>query len=104
MGDMLELGPRQDGLHADVGRLVEGHGFDLLVTVGPLGRHIAEGALGAGMRPAAVTHFPDVETLVGDLANLVQAGDTVLVKGSRAMELEKVVAAMGSLTGDGQRG
>jgi UDP-N-acetylmuramoyl-tripeptide--D-alanyl-D-alanine ligase len=92
LGDMFELGDHADALHAQVGRGAASAGVDLLVTVGPLSRHAADAARGAGL---AETHAFDEP---GDAAKLVReharAGDVVLVKASRGMRLERVVSEL----------
>ena len=42
LGDMLELGPEEADYHRQAGRLVKRLGWDVLVAVGPLARHLAE--------------------------------------------------------------
>jgi UDP-N-acetylmuramoyl-tripeptide--D-alanyl-D-alanine ligase len=91
LGDMQELGPAEIALHAQAGREARRHGVQRLYASGPLARAAAE-SFGAGAR-----HFPDVEALIEALAtDLAAAGAdvAVLVKGSRAARLERVVAAL----------
>ncbi|MDI6893125.1 MAG: UDP-N-acetylmuramoyl-tripeptide--D-alanyl-D-alanine ligase [Bacillota bacterium] len=94
LGDMLELGSRTVPGHREVGRLVARLGLDHLVTVGPHSRELARAAREEGMpapRIARVDAAPEAARLVSDL---VKEGDVVLVKGSRGMKLEQVVAAL----------
>ena len=71
--------------------------MDLLVTVGELGAEIAQGALEAGMDPAAVTVTGGSDTYA-DTADYLKAilreGDHVLFKASRSMKLETMVEAV----------
>jgi UDP-N-acetylmuramoyl-tripeptide--D-alanyl-D-alanine ligase len=91
LGDMRELGPGAPALHRDVGMHVADQGIAQLIACGPLSRQIAEGARGAGM-PAARIHEAADSTAGAVLCKgLAQAGDTVLVKGSRGMAMERVV-------------
>ncbi len=97
LGDMRELGADTEALHKAVGAEVARHGVERLVTVGALGRYIAIGAAEAGM-PAACIHAteesaPYAETAAWLCARL-RAGDVVLFKASRAMELESLSAAV----------
>ncbi len=94
LGDMLELGDYAETAHRQVGRVVARARIDRLVTVGPRSVVLADAAVEAGLDPARVTRF------VGDAAQaeaaaavlaFVRPGDTVLVKASRGMKLEKVV-------------
>ena len=93
LGDMLELGPDEERLHREIGAAAASVA-DALVTVGERGRWIAEGARAAGLR--RVTDVRDAEEAVlaveRDLAPGV--GDILLVKGSRGIELDRLVAAL----------
>lgn len=91
LGDMLELGKTQKSYHHEAGRNVALHGWDILVTVGPLSRHMADGALEAGMKDAQITSFENAEDAAGHVDSLVESGDLVLVKGSRGIRMEKIV-------------
>jgi UDP-N-acetylmuramoyl-tripeptide--D-alanyl-D-alanine ligase len=87
LGDMYELGPAAVAGHQQVGEAAA-RLADAVVAVGELAREIA-GAAGAKAsyhpsRPAAITH----------LRNLLQVGDTLLVKGSRGMKMEEIVEAI----------
>ncbi len=91
LGDMLELGPSEAEFHRAAGRLVAQLDFGLLVTIGPLALHMAEGAVEAGLEPGRVLSFPDAGRAAADLPPLLRRGDLVLVKGSRGVHLEIVV-------------
>jgi UDP-N-acetylmuramoyl-tripeptide--D-alanyl-D-alanine ligase len=100
LGDMRELGPVSDSAHREVGKLAAGSSLDWLVTVGTLGRLIAEGARSAGMPREKVLEFPEIFTAM-DLNQVVDAilgkigdNDAVLVKASRAMGLDRIVKAI----------
>jgi len=91
LGDMLELGPGELGEHERLGALASGK-VQLLALFGPRSRKGFEAASGAlGGR---VAHFTEVEPLVSWLLPQLKAGDVVLVKASRGMRLERVVAAL----------
>lgn len=94
LGDMLELGPDEERLHRQVGSKVAGIA-DALVTVGERGRWIGEAAIAAGLaRVSMVRDAGEARHAVDrDLAPGV--GDLVLVKGSRGIELDRLVAALG---------
>lgn len=85
LGDMLELGPEAPGLHRAIGHHAEACGVDLLVTVGPLAAQMSIGFAGESY---AVADAPAAGELLGEL---VQDGDTVLVKGSRGVGLEQAI-------------
>jgi UDP-N-acetylmuramoyl-tripeptide--D-alanyl-D-alanine ligase len=84
LGDMLELGEHAQRLHRELGALTKG--LDLVLAVGPLSRNIA------AVNPAAL-HVSAVDEALPLLQRLPQGG-TVLVKGSRGMRLERLVAAL----------
>jgi UDP-N-acetylmuramoyl-tripeptide--D-alanyl-D-alanine ligase len=93
LGDMLELGPDEERLHREIGARAAGIA-DALVAVGERGRWIAEGAAAAGLRRVSTAHDADdaLEVVARDLAPGV--GDLLLVKGSRGIELDRLVAAL----------
>ena len=89
LGDMLELGPEGPRLHREAGEHAREQGIDLVVAVGPLAAGIAEGFEGEALRVA------DAETAAEQLPPLLRAGDTVVLKGSRGVGLERVAQALG---------
>ena len=94
LGDMLELGEREAELHHAVGMLAADAGLDLCILVGELTRATAAGALEGGIRPEAIHHFADVAAAIGEVPMLLQAGDLVLIKGSRKVGLERLVSTL----------
>jgi len=97
LGDMLELGTLEASGHAQVGREAAG-ACDLLVTVGARAALIAEAALEHGLPPSAVMVATDRHEAIAHLSRILQAGDAVLIKGSRAMQMEEIVAALQEAT------
>ena len=93
LGDMLELGKFEEKGHRLVGARAA-IVAQLLVAVGERARWIAEEALAQGMSPRHVALVPSAEEAVSTLRTWVQPGDMILVKGSRAMALERVVDAL----------
>lgn len=93
-GDMAELGSLAELAHFQLGEEVASSAVDVLVTVGERGRRIAEGALAAGMAAPSVRPCVSAEEASEVLDDLVEPGDTVLVKASRIMGLERVVEGM----------
>jgi len=90
LGDMLELGERSMEAHREVGRFA-GQTANVLITVGAQAKFIAEGAKSVGLSGRNIRSFESAEEAAEPVGKLVRAGDLVLVKGSHAMELEKVV-------------
>ena len=91
LGDMRELGTFTTEGHKQVGAHAAGV-TDLLVTVGGLGRIIADEARRAGLSSQAVYATDDFETAVQILKGLAQPQDLLLVKGSRAVGMDRIVA------------
>jgi UDP-N-acetylmuramoyl-tripeptide--D-alanyl-D-alanine ligase len=83
LGDMGEVGSRGPEFHREVGAYARTRGIERLLALGEASVHAVEG-FGAGAQ-----HFSDVEALVPAIS-----GRTVLVKGSRFMRMERVVAAL----------
>ncbi len=96
LGDMLELGEAGRQAHIDLGALAVEAGVDLLVTMGDMAGFIREGALQHGLPPERAVHYRSVPPLLEDLPGLLGAGGHVLVKGSRGMKMEQIVAAVRS--------
>ena len=85
LGDMGELGAEGPQLHAEIGRYAQQQGIHTLFCLGDLTCHAAQ-AFGAGAR-----HFERIQELLADLENCLSPTVTVLVKGSRFMQMERVV-------------
>ncbi len=91
LGDMLELGKKEVEYHRQAGKQVKENEWNLLITVGPLSRHMGEAAHLAGMEKEQIISFADAEEAATQVAPLLQKGDLVLVKGSRGMKTDKIV-------------
>ena len=83
LGDMGEVGPQGPEFHREIGAYARSRGVTRLLALGEASAH-AVAAFGSGAE-----HFADVESLVPAIR-----GRTVLVKGSRFMRMERVVAAL----------
>ena len=94
LGDMLEMGEWTDRVHREAGKAAAEVGVDILVAVGDCATLLAEGASNTGMTPEAIHAFDTAEEAASWLAPRLQHGDAVLVKGSRAVHLERVVQAV----------
>jgi UDP-N-acetylmuramoyl-tripeptide--D-alanyl-D-alanine ligase len=90
LGDMGELGPGAPAYHRKVGAAAATAGVEVLVAVGPLARNYVQGARGVPLTRWAAT----VEQGLAALRSVLQPGDCVLVKGSRAMGLELIAEAV----------
>ena len=87
LGDMLELGPIEEQAHRQVGQWVSQHHIEVLLAVGQRSRLMAEAAAGVGR----VEWVPDTEAARSVLRALWQPGDTLLLKASRGMGLDKLM-------------
>jgi UDP-N-acetylmuramoyl-tripeptide--D-alanyl-D-alanine ligase len=90
LGDMLELGPDEAAYHDEVGRLARRAGVELLVTVGPLAERIGATFANGGTH----RHAADARQAAALVPDLLEPGDTVLVKASRGVGLEVVAQAL----------
>jgi len=93
LGDMLELGTSAPELHYQIGTIAAQRA-DWLFTYGTLAREIARGARDAGLPDDKVFVANSHDELAARLLQVLQAGDRVLIKGSRGMCMEKVTAAL----------
>jgi UDP-N-acetylmuramoyl-tripeptide--D-alanyl-D-alanine ligase len=93
LGDMLELGRYEHQGHEKVG-IRAAEVADILMTVGTLGKIMAESALQSGMREEQVYVFEDSDQVIKFLEEFLQAKDVVLVKGSHGMRMDRIVAAL----------
>ena len=84
LADMLEMGSGGEQMHYDLGRYAVENGIALVLCCGQLGQKIAEGA---GVRGH---WFESRRALAAALPELIEKGDTVLVKASRGMHLEEI--------------
>lgn len=94
LGDMLELGQASPSLHREVGAHLAQQGVSHLIACGPLSRDIAEGALAAGLASDRIRETLDARAAAECLTALLAPGDVVLIKASRGMRLERVLAAL----------
>ncbi|MDR3077247.1 MAG: UDP-N-acetylmuramoyl-tripeptide--D-alanyl-D-alanine ligase [Planctomycetota bacterium] len=92
VGDMLELGRESRRLHRETGLTAGLMDLDAIFAVGPESAALAEAAQ-VNVR-LMVRHYPSVEALWLDLRKSLAPGDQVLVKGSRGMLMERVVAQL----------
>jgi len=91
LGDMAELGTLAELAHFDLGGVVARSATDVLITVGPLAKRIADGALAGGMPADSIRPCTTAAEASEVLDDLLSPGDVVLVKASRIMGLERIV-------------
>jgi len=90
LGDMGEVGVRGAEFHRELGAYARAKGIARLLALGEATRDAVQ-AFGPGGR-----HFDSVEELVAQVS-----GSSILVKGSRFMKMERVVAALTGATAEG---
>lgn len=91
LGEMGELGASSHEAHREIGQLASELGIDRLFVLGENAQWIADGALEAGMSEGAVIVETEHEKITESIGRFLRAGDRVLVKGSRAMQMERIV-------------
>lgn len=93
-GDMLELGEISRYFHHQLGLNVAGSRIDIFIGVGNMSKEAAAAALAAGMNKDAVWFCRDSEEAGRLLLDILHSGDVVLIKGSRAMRMEKICSTI----------
>ncbi len=91
LGDMRELGSSAASEHEQIGALAAKLKIDLLLACGEHADDFAHGAERAGMDRHRIAAAPDIETAKAVLDCWLEPGDAILVKGSRATRMERIV-------------
>lgn len=91
LADMKELGPQEKEFHRQVGLFIGGQPVDEVITLGPLARYIAEGAMEENPKIRTAS-FEDRTELEHHLRSRITKGDCVLFKGSNSMRLGELAA------------
>lgn len=94
IGEMKELGQYTEDLHRMVGRALVHHGIDDITFYGDATEYVWNECLGEGMAPDRFHIAHSLDDVTSFLRTL-EPGDTVLVKGSRALELERALVPLG---------
>ncbi|MDI6766564.1 MAG: UDP-N-acetylmuramoyl-tripeptide--D-alanyl-D-alanine ligase [Bacteroidota bacterium] len=87
LADMLELGSASKKEHEQIGFIIKNMEVDYLLTYGEMARNIHENA-----EVVLKIHYEQKNKLLKEVTKIISNGDTVLVKGSRGMKMEEVVA------------
>jgi UDP-N-acetylmuramoyl-tripeptide--D-alanyl-D-alanine ligase len=94
LGEMRELGAESERGHREVGETAATLEVDQLITIGDAAKLIAEGARTAGLdKVSSARSTSEAAKLLGEI---VEPGDLVLIKGSRAARTEEVIEKFGS--------
>ncbi|MGE5677411.1 MAG: UDP-N-acetylmuramoyl-tripeptide--D-alanyl-D-alanine ligase [Pseudomonadota bacterium] len=89
--DMLELGEASEKEHYRIGEYAAELGIDMIASVGNFSQAVIRGAEAAGVEAGKLYAFNTKEEAAPRILELLQPGDTVLIKGSRGMKMEYVV-------------
>jgi UDP-N-acetylmuramoyl-tripeptide--D-alanyl-D-alanine ligase len=90
IGDMLELGPKAEAMHAELAADLSANRVDLLFGAGPLTRALYDAAP-ASMRAAWAERSNE---LTDEVARALRGGDIAMVKGSNGSRMGPLVAAL----------
>ncbi len=88
VGDMKELGENSKKMHAEVGDAARSLGVERIFAIGEMAAYTVQ-AFGRGAR-----HFENHDSLIEALAHEIRPGINCLIKGSRSMNMERVVQAL----------
>lgn len=92
-GDMLELGDQSLSLHEQIGSLSGNSDIANLYITGKYAEAVARGARKTGMNPKSI-YIGSKDEILKKLFSRLKAGDWVLVKGSRAIGMEKIITGI----------
>lgn len=101
LADMLELGKQSQSLHFEIGRYLKKKEIEVLIAIGEISSNICNGyAEGSGIsgpdnidsgESRKVYFFKDTESFIKNAEEILKPGDCILIKGSRANKLEKLI-------------
>ena len=95
LGDMGEVGQQGPEFHAEVGTYAKSSGIEALFTLGHLCVHSSQAFAGA-------RHFDSMEALQAAVVSHMPSCNSVVIKGSRFMKMERVVESLRVLTESAQ--
>ncbi len=101
LADMMELGSSSAELHFEIGKYIKEKAIDVLIAIGDISKNICigfgreikagENERNAGRILPQVYHFKDSGSFADAASDIIKPGDCILVKGSRANRLEKII-------------
>ncbi len=97
LGDIKELGDFAPAAHGKIGKKVARMGLDCIIAIGDNAKFVCRGAQEGGMPTEHIHGFKTRQQAIDALPQLILPGDAVLVKASRAMQLEYVTEALKEL-------
>ena len=99
-GSMAELGRQSESLHEQLGQKAAFEGVGLLLAAGPFAEMILQGAADSGQDVCHMCSYKKTRQLCDNLHKWIQPDDIVLVKGSRAANLETAIQRLRELFGN----
>jgi UDP-N-acetylmuramoyl-tripeptide--D-alanyl-D-alanine ligase len=107
LGDMLELGEAAEEFHRKIGILLATTGVTSVFLQGDFAEITAAGALEGGLAKSQVMLLKDDDEAMASLKKQLRKGDWILVKGSRRMKMDRIVARVsvdfGEINGEASR-
>lgn len=97
VGDMRELGRQTGRCHQALGRQAGRCTAQLIIAVGAYARVVADSAVAIASTTKRIYSYPSLESAAEKIPQLVQPGDIVLLKASRAMRLERLLDPLGQV-------
>jgi UDP-N-acetylmuramoyl-tripeptide--D-alanyl-D-alanine ligase len=96
LGDMFELNEFAEVEHRNLGKLISEMNIDVFIAVGKMMNMAAEECVKSksGRSFPEIHTFKNADDAVKEIMNILKEGDTVLVKGSRAMRMEKIAGGI----------
>lgn len=94
LGDMLDLAEQAAELHFAIGVMMAQTSIDHAVAYGQYAADVADGFLSGGGGLSRISVFEDVSTLLTILDCVTDPGDAMVVKGSRGMAMERIIAGL----------
>ncbi|MEP6714428.1 MAG: UDP-N-acetylmuramoyl-tripeptide--D-alanyl-D-alanine ligase [Terriglobia bacterium] len=91
LGEMLELGPEAETLHRGIGHFAAGKGIHAVIGIRGAARFMVDEARKSGMSDSAALFFDTSEEAGDFVRDYVRAGDAILFKGSRGVQVEKAL-------------
>jgi UDP-N-acetylmuramoyl-tripeptide--D-alanyl-D-alanine ligase len=91
LGDMLELGDGMERGHREVGKSLKECGVDILIAVGTRMKFAADELISSEFPAQNIFRYGTPDEAAKKAIEIIKSGDSVLVKGSQGMRMEKVV-------------
>ncbi|MEF9998739.1 MAG: UDP-N-acetylmuramoyl-tripeptide--D-alanyl-D-alanine ligase [Lachnospiraceae bacterium] len=98
LGDMFELGTDELKLHGETGAYAALLGIDVICCIGHLSKAMANGATSAGSKKSTIQYYETKILFLDTIEEIIQKGDTVLVKASHSMDFSEIVETLRRLS------